>query len=539
MRRSAKLERMDQMTELLFHLIIFHTKTTKHALLQLCIMDTDRTTAHLETVHDDVVAIARAGKRIGLDLVPILFRNHRERMMFGGVLLLVRVIAEHGEVDDPEKSMTVALDTESIGHMQAQRGEHGACRIEGVGREEKQVARLDTCGFLNRIVRFLAEELDDGALAHKVGISISVGDPRHALCAICGSNIGKLLNLAARPIASRLRVDALHNTAVSSSAREHLEIAVLDKVGQIDELHAEADIGAVATEALHRLFPRHALKRELVLNACSAEDFLENAFHQIHHVGLFNKRHLDVDLGELGLTISAQVLIAEATGNLVIALDAADHEHLLELLRRLRQSIELARVRTGRHEVIARAFRSRVCKNRSFNLDETALVESLTHCLGNLVAKQKVRVHLRATKVEITPLHTGGFVRLDAVLDGEMRCDRSVEDFDGSRENLDFTGDHVGVLGTLATRTNATGNLQNILAAKMLGDMELLFADAIGVDNDLRIPLAIAKVAEDQSTMVAIVPSPAGKHNLTPNIALAQLTAGRGMHAKLVLEVRH
>ena len=58
MRRSAKLERMDQMAELLFHLIIFHAKTTKHALLQLCIMDTDRTTAHLETVHDDVVAIA-------------------------------------------------------------------------------------------------------------------------------------------------------------------------------------------------------------------------------------------------------------------------------------------------------------------------------------------------------------------------------------------------------------------------------------------------------------------------------------------------
>ena len=539
MRRSAKLERMDQVAELLFHLVIFHAKTTKDALLQLRIMDTDRTTAHLETVHDDVIAIARAGKRIGLDLVPILFRNHRKRMMFGGVLLLVRVVAEHGEVDDPQKSMTVALDTESIGHMQAQRGEHGACRIEGIGSEEKQVARLDACGFLDRIMRLLAEELDDGALAHKIGIGIGVGDPCHALRAICGSDVGKLLNLAARPIASRLRVDALHNTAIGSSAREHLEIAVLDKVGQIDELHAEADIGAVATEAIHRLFPRHTLKRELVLHTGSAEDFLKDTFHEIHHVSLFNKRHLDVDLGELGLTVSAQVLVAEATGNLVIALNAADHEHLLELLRRLRQSIELARVRTGRHEVIARAFRSRVCKDRSFNLDETTLVESLAHRLRNLMAKQEIRIHLRATKVEVTPLHASGFICLDAVFDGKRRSDGSIENLDRGRKNLDFTCDHIRILGTLTTSAHTTGNLQNVFASKMLGDMELFLSDAVGVNNNLGIALAVAKIAENQPTMVAIVPSPASKHNLTPNITLTQLAACCGMHAKLVLEVRH
>lgn len=34
MRRSAKLERMDQVAELLFHLVIFHAKTTKDALLR-------------------------------------------------------------------------------------------------------------------------------------------------------------------------------------------------------------------------------------------------------------------------------------------------------------------------------------------------------------------------------------------------------------------------------------------------------------------------------------------------------------------------
>ena len=69
--------------------------------------------------------------------------------------------------------MTVALDTESIGHMQAQRGEHGACRVEGIGREEKQVARLNACGFLDRIMSLLAKELDDGLLPTR-SVSASV-----------------------------------------------------------------------------------------------------------------------------------------------------------------------------------------------------------------------------------------------------------------------------------------------------------------------------------------------------------------------------
>ena len=56
-----------------------------------------------------------------------------------------------------------------------------------------------------------------------------------------------------------------------------------------------------------------------------------------------DERHLDVDLGELGLAVGAQVLVAEAARDLVVALDAADHEQLLEELRRLRQRVELAR----------------------------------------------------------------------------------------------------------------------------------------------------------------------------------------------------
>ena len=100
-----------------------------------------------------------------------------------------------------------------------------------------------------------------------------------------------------------------------------------------------------------------------------------------------NERHLDVDLGELGLAVGAQVLVAEAASDLVVALDAAHHEHLLELLRALRQRVELARVGARRNQVVASAFGRGVRQDRRFDLKEAALVEGLAHSLSHGMAK--------------------------------------------------------------------------------------------------------------------------------------------------------
>ncbi len=53
---------------------------------------------------------------------------------------------------------------------------------------------------------------------------------------------------------------------------------------------------------------------------------------------------VEVNLGELGLAVGAQVLVAEALDDLVVAVVAGHHQQLLEELRRLRQGEELARV---------------------------------------------------------------------------------------------------------------------------------------------------------------------------------------------------
>jgi len=55
--------------------------------------------------------------------------------------------------------------------------------------------------------------------------------------------------------------------------------------------------------------------------------------HQLGDLSFREEAGLDVELSELRLAIGAQVLVAKATHDLVVALEAADHQQLLEDLR--------------------------------------------------------------------------------------------------------------------------------------------------------------------------------------------------------------
>ena len=108
-----------------------------------------------------------------------------------------------------------------------------------------------------------------------------------------------------------------------------------------------------------------------------AEHVLPQPGHQIleHvlHVLLDDEAHLDVDLGELGLAILAQVLVAEAADDLEVAIEARHHEELLEELRRLGQGVELARGKARRHQEVARAAGRVLDQEGRFDLQELVL----------------------------------------------------------------------------------------------------------------------------------------------------------------------
>ena len=303
--------------------------------------------------------------------------------------------------------------------------------------------------------------------------------------------------------------------------------------------HAEAHVRTVTAVVGHGLRVGHAPERHREVKPHRREHLMQDVFHHGDDVVFSDEGHFDVHLREFRLTVSTQVLVAEAARDLEVALNAAGHEHLLELLRALRQRVELARVRAGRHDVVARALRRGVRQDGRFHFQETALVQRAAHGLGHRVAQLDVRVHLRTAQVKVAPLHAGGLVRFDAVFNSERRRDGFVQHLDAAGQHLYLASGHVRIHGVFRTQTHAPGHLQHVFAAHVFGLREVICADAIRIHHHLRVAVAVAQVYEDEAAMVAVVPRPARERDFAPVVRGAELAAGGGVHAVFVDEVSH
>ena len=115
----------------------------------------------------------------------------------------------------------------------------------------------------------------------------------------------------------------------------------LDVFGNVHQLHAEAQIRLVGAEARHRLVPRHAQEGRLKLDPEGfGKDLPHHAFHHGEDGFLIRKGHLDVELRELRLSVSAKVFIPEAADDLEIFLKPRHHQDLLVDLGRLRERVK-------------------------------------------------------------------------------------------------------------------------------------------------------------------------------------------------------
>ncbi len=126
--------------------------------------------------------------------------------------------------------------------------------------------------------------------------------------------------------------------------------------------------------------------------------------------------HLEVDLGELELPVGALILIAETAGDLEVAIEAADHEDLLEDLRRLRQRVELARVDAAGNEKIAGALGRGLCEDGRLDFEESLRTEALADCARDFMTQPEVALHLDATQVDVAVFQADFFI-----LDGFFR----------------------------------------------------------------------------------------------------------------------
>lgn len=158
------------------------------------------------------------------------------------------------------------------------------------------------------------------------------------------------------PGTGALCVDGLDDgTLLVCGGRKDLKLGVGKDIGQVDQVHTIAGIGLIGAIGIHGLPVIHAAQRRGHLNAHAAKGVGQDLLERAHDIVLVNEGHLDIDLGELGLTVGTQVLVAEALGDLVVALDATDHKQLLQELRGLRQGVEVTRLDAAGNDEVAGA----------------------------------------------------------------------------------------------------------------------------------------------------------------------------------------
>ena len=248
-------------------------------------------------------------------------------------------------------------------------------------------------------------------------------------------------------------------------------------------------------------------------------------FHDLHHIVRLDEGHLDVQLGQLVDPIRARVLVSEAPRDLHVLVDAPDHQDLLQLLRRLRQRPDLSREVPRRHDEVARTCRIGADHHRRLDLPEAALDEEVPHEVGHLVSQPHELSRSFPPQVDVAVLPAEGLLDLGVLVHIEGRRLRLIEDRDRVRDDLDLSGRELRVLRALGPRSHGPAHLEHPLAAR-IAEGRMRGSIVLRVRHDLRDPVAVAEVDEDDLAELAPAVHPAAERHLVPRVGRAELATG-------------
>ena len=245
---------------------------------------------------------------------------------------------------------------------------------------------------------------------------------------------------------------------------------------------------------------------------------------EVEDVLLVDEAHLQVELRELGLAVGAKVFVAEAAGDLIVLLEAGDHQQLLELLRRLRQGVEVAGIDAARHQVVARALRRRFRQDRRLDLVEAAGVEEVADVLVDAVAHGEAVVDGYAAQVEVAIAQSQQFVDLDLFIYVERRRLRRVQDLRFCSDDFDFARRQPGVLRAGGSGRDGAADAENVLVAHFAGD-GVGVGRGLRVEDDLDEAAGIAQVDEDETAVVPPAVHPAGEQHFLAAVLFSEVAA--------------
>ena len=220
-----------------------------------------------------------------------------------------------------------------------------------------------------------------------------------------------------------------------------------------------------------------------------------------------------------GLAVAALVLVAERAGYLEVAFEAGHHEELLELLRGLRERVELPGIEAGGDQVVPGALRCGGGEEGGFDLHEAPIVEVVAHVLDDAVAEQDLVSHPLPAQVEVAVLQAQRLVDGPVAFDLEGRCLGGVQNLESRSLDLYRSRGQIGVLVALWSAHHLALHGDGPLGPELLGRGEDLVP--FGVEGDLRNPPAVAQVYEDKTSVVPTPVYPAREPDSLPGVVLA------------------
>ncbi len=191
------------------------------------------------------------------------------------------------------------------------------------------------------------------------------------------------------------RRDSAHHAARLDDLLERIErdVVAAENLRHVGDLDRIAQVGLVGPIVQHCLRIRNA--RKGLGDRLAAAELLEHpSQHRLdggENVLLCDEAHFDVELVELAwATVGARVLVAKAGRDLEIPVEPGDHDELLELLGRLRQRVELARMETRGHQEVASALGAGSGQDRRLELEEPLFLHSSAKRINDLPAQHDV-----------------------------------------------------------------------------------------------------------------------------------------------------
>ena len=310
---------------------------------------------------------------------------------------------------------------------------------------------------------------------------------------------------------------------------EHPEPRLGEVVRQVNQLEAEAQVGLVRAVTGHRVGvgePRQG-QRQVVAGDLAPQP-VDHVLGDGDHVFPGDEGHLQVDLGELGLPVGAEVLVAEAPGELVVPLQPADHQELLEQLRGLWQRVPVTRAQPHRHQEVPRPLRGGPGQVGRLHIDEPVVAHDVADQVGGLGADAQRPGHLLAPDVQVAVLEPDLFTQRHVALDRERQRVGLAEDLQVVGHDLDRAGGQLGVLVPGGPGPHGAGDAHAEFGAQPVPRVLAGLRRVVTAPDDLDDATGVPQVDEDDATMVAPPRHPAGQYHRFTGVRRAQRPGSMG-----------